>query len=233
MSRLPWTDVSGGLKMLLRVDTGLSARFPGLTAQIVRITHVEVRREHPDLGRFKVEVIERVRARWTLDQLREHPLFRAYRDFFWRVGVDPTKTRPAAEALIRRVLRGRPLPRINTLVDAYNLASLETAVALAAFDEDGLVGELLMREAEAGEEFLGIGMERPVVLRGREPVVADGEKLIAIYPYRDAEACKITGGTENALILVCGVPNIEDETLRHAGRVAVEYVTRFCGGSEA
>lgn len=218
--------------MLLEVDHGLSARFPGLSARIIRIRGVEVRREHPELERFKAEIIERVRARWTLDQLREHPLFRAYRDFFWRVGVDPTKTRPAAEALVRRLLHGRPLPRINTLVDTYNLASVDTAVALAAFDEDGLVGELLMREAEAGEEFLGIGMERPVVLQGGEAVVADGEKLIAIYPYRDADACKIKERTGNVLMLVCGVHNIDDETLERAGRIAVEYVTRFCGGSE-
>jgi len=219
--------------MLLKVDPVLSGRFPGLAAQIVRIRGVEVRREHPELERFKAEVAGRVRARWTLDELREHPVFRAYRDFFWRIGVDPTKTRPAAEALIRRILRGRTLPKINTLVDVYNLASVDTAVALAAFDEDGLVGELLMREAGAGEEFLGIGMEKPRVLQGGEAVVADGEKLIAIYPYRDAEACKITEGTERTLILVCGVPNIDDETLTRAGRVALEYVTRFCGGSEA
>jgi len=219
--------------MLLRVEAGLRARFPGLSAHVIRIGGVEVRREDPELERFKEEVVERARARWTLDQLREQPLFRAYRDFFWRVGVDPTKTRPAAEALIRRLLRGRPLPRINTLVDAYNLASVDTAVALAAFDEDGLEGELLMREAEAGEEFLGIGMERPTVLQGGEVVVADGEKLVAIYPYRDAEACRITEETENVLILVCGVPNVGDEALGLAGCVAVEYVTRFCGGSEA
>lgn len=219
--------------MLLDVDPGLKALFPGLSARILRIRGVEVRREHSELEPFKSEVIERVKSRWNLDQLREHPLFRAYRDFFWRVGVDPTKTRPAAEALIRRVLRGRRIPRINTLVDAYNLASIDTAIALAAFDEDGLAGELIMREAEAGEEFLGIGMDRPTVLRGGEVVVADGEKLVAIYPYRDAEECKITEGTERVLMLACGVPNIEDRTLTDAARVAFDYITRFCGGSEA
>jgi len=154
--------------MLLKIDPVLNNRFPGLGAQIVIIRDVEARREHPELERFKADVADRVRKRWTLDELRENPVFRAYRDFFWRIGVDPTKTRPAAEALIRRILRGRTLPKINTLVDAYNLASIETAVALAAFDESGLAGELVMREAEAGEEFLGIGMEKPRVLQGGE-----------------------------------------------------------------
>ncbi|MCK4438469.1 hypothetical protein KAV47_05300, partial [Candidatus Bathyarchaeota archaeon] len=135
------------------------------------------------------------------------------------------------EALIRRVLRGRSLPRINTFVDAYNLASMEAAVPLAAFDMAWLSGPLLMREAIMGEEFLGIGMEKPVVLEGGEVVVEDGEKLVAIYPYRDAEVAKITVDTEDILMLVCGVPNVGTDILNHAERISKEYVTRFCGGS--
>lgn len=216
---------------MLMVDPGLSSKFPGLSAHIVRVRSVSVEPKHPELERFKHEIVEQTRRRWNLDQLREHPHFRAYRDFFWRIGVDPTKTRPAAEALIRRVLRGSPLPTINTIVDAYNLASIETTIPIAAFDEDDLAeGELLMREAERGEVFLGIGMDRPLTLQGGEAVVEDGEKLIAIYPYRDADACKIMLDTENMLLLVCGVPNIGQSILTEAGHVAVDYVKRFCGG---
>jgi DNA/RNA-binding domain of Phe-tRNA-synthetase-like protein len=219
--------------MHLRLDAGLRSKFPGLGALVIRIHGVSVKRTDAGLESFKEEVSERVRGRWTLDDLREHPTFRAYRDFFWRVSVDPTKTRPASEALIRRVLRGRPIPRINTLVDSYNLASMESAIPLAAFDEDELAGEPLMREARGGEEFLGIAMERPVVLNGGEAVVEDGEKLIAIYPHRDAEESKVKEDTEKTLMLVCGVPNIGEEDLVKAGRIAVEYITRFCGGREA
>ncbi len=217
--------------MLLEVEKALETKFPSLSALVMRLRGAEVRLEDPELEAFKEEVIERIKGRWALEQLREHPVFRAYRDFFWRVGVDPTKTRPASEALIRRVLRGRSLPRINTFVDAYNLASMEAAVPLAAFDMAWLSGDLLMREAIMGEEFLGIGMTKPVVLEGGEVVVEDGEKLVAIYPYRDAEVAKITVDTEDILMLVCGVPNVGTDILNHAERISKEYVTRFCGGS--
>jgi len=190
-----------------------------------------VERETPELERFKEEVIERIRGRWTLLQLREEPIFRAYRDFFWRIGIDPTKVRPAAEALIRRVLRGSPIPKINTLVDAYNLASMETGVALAAFDVNRIGKDLLMREAREGEQFLGIGMEKPVTLNGGEIVVEDGEKLIAVYPYRDAEYSKVTLQTRRVLMLICGVPDIDEATLEEGKRVTAQYVTRFCGGT--
>ena len=217
--------------MLLEVEKSLKTKFPSLSALVMRLEGAKVRLEDPELETFKEEVIERIKSRWALEQLREHPVFRAYRDFFWRVGVDPTKTRPASEALIRRVLRGRSLPRINTFVDAYNLASMESAVPLAAFDMAWLSGELLMREAIIGEKFLGIGMEKPVILEGGEVVVEDGEKLIAIYPHRDAEVAKITVDTKDILMLVCGVPNVSSDILNQAERISTEYVTRFCGGS--
>jgi DNA/RNA-binding domain of Phe-tRNA-synthetase-like protein len=206
-------------------------KFPGLNALILKIKGVQVETESPELEEFKEEVIEGIRGRWTLLQLREEPVFRAYRDFFWRIGIDPTKVRPAAEALIRRVLRGSLLPKINTLVDACNLASMETGIALAAFDEDRIGENLLMREARKGELFLGIGMEKPLTLGGEEIVVEDGKRLIAIYPYRDAEESKITLQTRRVLMLVCGVPGIDETNLEECKGLTAQYVTRFCGGT--
>ena len=87
------------------------------------------------LKSFKSQVQQKVRESFgSPEQIRDQIIFRAYRDFFWRVGIDPTKTRPASEALTRRIVAGKSLPTINTLVDSYNLASVETFVAIAAFD---------------------------------------------------------------------------------------------------
>ena len=217
--------------MSMKIDPNLTEKFPRLNAKIVSMKGVDIRLENVELEAFKSEVLHRVRSNWTLDQLREHSIFRAYRDFFWRIGVDPTKNRPAAEALIRRILHGNPIPRINTLVDSYNLASIETTIAIAAFDEDKLRGGLNMRQAESGEEFLGIGMDKPAKLRGGEVVVADDEGLVAVYPYRDADFSKVTVRTRNVLFLICGVPNISSEVLSYAGKVTEEYVDRFCDGT--
>ncbi len=217
----------------LKVDARLQTKFPGLKAVLIDLEGVSVKREVEELEAFKGEVVERALGAWTLDQLREEPTFRAYRDFFWRVGVDPTKTRPSSEALIRRMLRGSPLPKINSLVDTYNLASIDSAIPIAAFDVDKLSGEMLMREAVKGEEFMGIGMKKQVVLNGGEPVVTDDERLVAIYPYRDADLSKVTLETGKVSLMICGVPNIGGERLEETGALCVEYITRFCGGVRA
>jgi DNA/RNA-binding domain of Phe-tRNA-synthetase-like protein len=164
-----------------------------------------------------------------LESLKNVSIFRVYRNFFWKVGIDPTKIRPAAEALVRRILASKPIPTINNVVDSYNLASIKTEVALAAFNRDELSGELLMRTAERGERFSGIGMSEPMELTGREIVISDEEKLVAIYPYRDGDR-SVSVATRNLLILVCGIPGIHEKILNDAGKVALNLVTRFCRG---
>lgn len=214
----------------MKVAQELKSRFPGLFALTAYIDGVEAGRSDERLRKFAEQISEETRKQYNLESLKDVPVLRAYRDFFWKVGIDPTKVRPAAEALIRRILLGKQIPIINNLVDAYNLASIKTCIALAAFDRDLLKGELLMRQAGRGDRFLGIGMQEPKELAGGEIVVADDEKLVAIYPYRDAEETKISNSTENVLLLICGVPEIRWDTLVEAGEVAIEYVTRFCGG---
>jgi DNA/RNA-binding domain of Phe-tRNA-synthetase-like protein len=216
--------------MNLRIDVQLKTRFSDLIVLKYNAKDVKVEKQNVELKKVRDEITEKVKKKYDLNSVKNLPTFRAYRDFFWRVGVDPTKNRPAAEALIRRVLGGRTIPSINTLVDAYNLASIKTEIALAAFDANKLKGDLLMRFAEKREKFLGIGMEKHMLLQGGEIVVSDSEKLVAIYPYRDADSAKITEKTKNVMLLVCGVPGIGEETLQRAAQVALEYITRFCGG---
>lgn len=216
--------------MSLTICEEVQRDFPDLHVLTSCIENVAVKRSDFELEAFKEDVIREIRSAYDIQTLKDRPILRAYRDFFWSLGVDPTKTRPAAEALIRRLLHGKPLPKINTLVDAYNLASIKTEIAIAAFDFDKIRGELMMRYAKRGEEFLGIGMKAPMRLDGKEIVISDGEKLLAVYPYRDAEDTKVTEATRNVLLLFCGVPGISTQNLLEAKNLTLDFVTKFCGG---
>lgn len=214
----------------LELAAPLQKRFPGLAAQVIRFRDVKIERQNSELEIYKKETEKEIVEKWNLEDLRDHHIFKAYRDFFWQLDIDPTKTRPAAEALIRRVLRGRELPRINTWVDSYNLASMRTAIPIASFDSDLLEGDLLMRESMEGEMFLGIGMDEPIILNGGEVVIEDGERLAAIYPYRDADYSKVTLKTCNVLMLMCGAPGISVVDLEDAAQISSAIVRRFCDG---
>jgi DNA/RNA-binding domain of Phe-tRNA-synthetase-like protein len=107
---------------------------------------------------------------------------------------------------------------------------MATCIALAAFDTSKLEGQLVMRFAINGEEFVGIGMDKPLVTVGGEIVMADEARLVAIYPYRDADYSRITLQTKNLMFISCGAPGISLAQLEEAANTTSEFVIRFCGG---
>ncbi|MHA1216408.1 MAG: B3/B4 domain-containing protein [Candidatus Thorarchaeota archaeon] len=215
------------------IDRELTTKLGMFDVIGIEIRGLSITSASLEVGAFIGEVEENVRSVQNLDEVKNDPIFRAYRDFFWRAGIDPTKTRPAAEALTRRVLRGRSLPRINTLVDALNGVSLQTKIPFAAFDADLVHGPLALRFATAGETILPIGHVERLVLGGSEIVISDGEKVIALYPHRDSDETKITEKTRAVIILACGVPGVERTYLRQALERCRRYIVRFCNTSSA
>lgn len=209
------------------VEPALSASYPGIDALGVLLRGLRVRETSIEVEEAKKWIYDYVRKKYSLEMLKDVPVFRAYRDFFWRIGIDPTKMRPSSEALVRRILLGKELPRINTLVDSYNMASIESEITMAAFDASRISGRISITYSSPGEEFLGIGMEHPIVMRGGEVVIRDDSKILSIYPYRDSEHSKVSLNTVDSVLLVCGVPGIPRNRLEDALDVAVRYVQRL------
>ncbi len=126
---------------MLKIREDLARSFPELEVLELELRGLRISEKDQRIEKLKITIQEEIRRSFpTLDQIKSYPIFRCYRDFFWRVGIDPTKNRPAAEALTRRVVSGKDLPTINTLVDSYNLASIKTSVAIAAFDLNKISG---------------------------------------------------------------------------------------------
>ena len=114
--------------MVFEIAFPLRDRFPGLQVIVGHIEGVRVESTGADLKRFKEGVLGEVKRKYSLESLKDVVIFRTYRNFFWEIGIDPTKIRPAAEALVRRILAGKPIPTINNVVDSYNLASIRLQI---------------------------------------------------------------------------------------------------------
>lgn len=208
----------------------VSSRFPELAISIGTIKNVLVEKENVEIRKLKKSVCSEVRTRYSVEKLKENPIVRAYRDFYWKLGIDPTKTRPSGEALLRRVLHGGELPTISTAVDAYNLASMETIIPISGFDKDTLFPPFNVRFAEEGEPFTGIGVEKPITLTSNMLVLADTKRVLCIYPHRDADQTKITEKTNNILLVGYGAPGITGQQLEEAVEKALTYIRKACGG---
>ncbi|MHA1861856.1 MAG: B3/B4 domain-containing protein [Candidatus Ranarchaeia archaeon] len=187
---------------------------PPLYIGFALIEGVKVRKTNSVSQALSGRIIEETRGNFKIESLKDNKIIRAYRDFYWRiVHVDPTKIRPAGEALIRRVLQGKNLPQISNVVDAYNLGSLLTCLSFGAYDYDRVQAPLVFRNAVEGEIFYGIGMKKPSILRQEMFVLADQNNPLCVYPYRDSDITKITNATRRLLLMAAGVPGIDENEI--------------------
>ena len=121
------------------------------------------------------------------------------RTMYKRVGIDPTKTRPSSEALLRRVKRGDELPRINSLVDVINWCSVETQLPYGLYDLDQIKGGVVLRLGRQGEEYAGI--RKDAVHVGGRMTLADDAGAFG-NPTSDSARTMVTTATTRALVVI-------------------------------
>lgn len=118
------------------------------------------------------------------------------RALYRRFGIDPTRVRPSSEALLRRLKKGEPLPRVNSLVDVANALSVQLQVPVGLYDLGKVRGdELVVRLGTEGESYTGIGKERVNV--ANRICVADAEGPCG-NPTSDSARTMISTDTESA-----------------------------------
>src|SRR2546429_5654592 len=143
------------------------------------------------------------------------------RALYRRFGVDPTRHRPSSEALLRRVLRGDPLPRLSSLVDVANVVSLRLQVPVGLYDLGLVEGRLTVRLGREGETYPGIRRDS-VNVAGRICVADDQGP--GGNPAADPGRTVVTVGTERAAWIFF-LP-VGDRELR----LTYELVARFGRG---
>ena len=170
--------------MTLKVRSDLDVEFVALELHELEVT--EPRED------FELEVkraTQAARAGTTGDPARARALYR-------RFGVDPTRVRPSSEALLRRLKKGEPLPRVNSLVDVANALSVQLQVPVGLYDMDKASGdELVIRLGAEGEAYTGIRKEH-VNVAGRL-CVADSQGPLG-NPSADSARTMITTDTQRA-----------------------------------
>jgi DNA/RNA-binding domain of Phe-tRNA-synthetase-like protein len=123
----------------------------------------------------------------------------AVRAMYHRLGIDPTKTRPSSEALLRRVRKGDELPRVNSLVDVINWCSAESGLPFGLYDMHCIDGPVAVRLGSAGEEYPGI--RKDVVHVAGRLTLADTAGPFG-NPTSDSARTMITTATTAALVVI-------------------------------
>lgn len=191
---------------MLKIRTDLDLEFAAL-----ELYELEVTEPREDFELEVARATQAVRAGTIGDIGRARALYR-------RFGTDPTRMRPSSEALLRRLKKGDPLPRVNSLVDVANALSVQLQVPVGLYDLDKAQGDgLTIRLGADGESYAGIGKEQVNV--GGRLCVADAAGPCG-NPSADSSRTMITTATERAAWIYF-LPVSDDDIDRTAELVAV------------
>jgi DNA/RNA-binding domain of Phe-tRNA-synthetase-like protein len=209
------------------IDAELKAKCPRVALGCVS-AQVEAPMSPPALI---AELNDREQAILGLPETRrvlESPQILATRAAYKALGKDPARYRGSAEALLRRVVAGKGLPRINAVVDIINLVSVESRLPIGLYDLAHVSGDIVFRAGRPFETYKGIG-KYDLNLEGL-PVFCD-----ALGPHgsptSDSERTMVTSETRNVLAVIISFGGKEGLD-RWAQRMS-ELFAMFALGSRA
>ena len=167
----------------------------------------------------------RYRQELTTESLKEMTSIAATRRVYKACGKDPSRYRPASEALIRRLLQGKELYQRDTLVDLVNLASIAFGYSIGGFDADKFVGDTLtLGVGREGEPYEGIGRGQ-INIEGL-PVYRDAAGGVGT-PTSDHERTKMTLETRHLLVLINGYDGDEQRVCENAQYIQT-LLRKYC-----
>lgn len=218
------TQKTKGMLMKVIVEKEIESVCPGFVGAMVeaKVSNSgyceELMQEIRDMG-------EHYRQTLTTESLKDISGIAATRRVYKTCGKDPSRYRPAAEALIRRMLQGKQLYQINTLVDLINLASIRFGYSIGGFDADALQGDTLtLGVGRKDEPYEGIG--RGFINIEHLPVYRDSKGGVGT-PTSDNERTKIQPATSNLLVLINGYDGNEENVKANAEYIQ-QLLRKYC-----
>jgi len=205
--------------------------FPDYRVAVVVAEGLTIAPERPAaLDALIAEREEAARATWSGTELSQIPGVAAWRAAYKGFGIKQTRYRSSVERLVKNVLAGRPLARVNAFVDLYNAVSLAHVLPLGADDLDKVTPPFVFRYAREGDSFVDMAEtgEEPEAPKPGEVVYADAAHVLCRrWNWRQDARTLITPATDRAVVTVQG---------NGAGDVAagaddlVDLIGKFCGG---
>lgn len=206
------------------IDAGLVGI---VTLGAVRLEGVEVRAEDPRLVAEVDAACASFRSRFAGRPSGDVPGAEDARGLYKAFGIDPTRTRPSNESLLRRALKGEALYRINTAVDAVNLCSLVQQLPYGLYDAGQLVPPIVLRRGAEGESYEGI-RKGTISLSGR-PVLADTRGPFG-NPTSDSARTSVSLDTRDLLVTVYAPRAAGRDRMDRVLQATLDVMTRHCGG---
>lgn len=184
--------------------------------------HVDVEQSSEKIIALSQEIIAQVQSELTLEMISQKPTIKSTKEAYRKLGKDPSRYRPSAEVLTRRVINGKGLYLVNNVVDLLNLVSLESGFSIGGYDADKIDGSIEFGIGQANEPYLAIG--RGELNIENLPLFRDESGAFG-SPTSDSTRTMVTDASSSFLMIIIDFQ--QDKTLEHSMARIVELLENY------
>lgn len=187
--------------ILFQYHPTILAQYPAIQAGLLYATGLQNGPTPPALQEQYVAEQALVHAQLP-ESLADLPSIAAWRSAFRQFGVNPTKYRCAAEALLRRLGKAGDIPAINTLVDIGNLISIHYGLPVAIFDWRAVTGAVTVRPADGHERFTELGNVAIIQPEAGEVIFVDEADMVLARRWCWRQSAESAAREDSTTVLV-------------------------------
>jgi DNA/RNA-binding domain of Phe-tRNA-synthetase-like protein len=195
------------MSLSFTVDPESKEKLAGLKVGYILFENVKMEKSNEQVDTLVNAATAQVKQRFQKPELMlQDAVLSGMRQHYYDIGMDPTKERPSGEALIRRIVKGKGIYRINTVVDINNVVSMTSGYPCGVYDSDHLKGAITFLVGRAGQNYEGLG-GREVTSENR--LLTSDEESIFGGPTADSKRTSVNESTKNVLMLIYCPKNSE------------------------
>ena len=211
----------------IRASEIISERIAGMQIGILEADQVTVTGHDPGFEENLDQLVRFLHERFPEGRPSVSEIVGHVRRMYRRIGWEPTQYRPSSEALVRRLLRGKGLYRINNLVDYGNLVSAWYFLPMGLYDLDKIRGDILVDVGGTDEYYDGIAREG---IRAEGKMILRDQNGIFGNPTADSRRTSISADTRSSLALFFCPPEVEQEYIEQTLDALGSHYQRFSKG---
>jgi len=213
------------------VDYRIFDKFPDLCLGVVIAKDMDNLGAADELRLLISAQQEEIRVNTSSETLSQLPKIASWRRAYSAFGAKPKKYKSSVESLYRMVLKGIDLRHINTIVDVYNYISIKHMVPVGGDDISRVEGNISLRFALGGEAFRPLHSDEVEHAKEGEVIYMDNvEVLCRRWNWRECDKSKMTVETNEAILVVEGLPPVNREEVERIVEELGDMVLRLCGG---
>jgi DNA/RNA-binding domain of Phe-tRNA-synthetase-like protein len=185
----------------------------------------------PEFDELKNRALNETKAYWQDKNLADDPTLQGFRVLHEKVGRSNNKYIASPESLLNLLLSKDRFPKINQIVDIYNLISIKYKLALGAHNLDKIIGGVTLKLTRGTENFVPLGKAEPeAILPGEYAYTNENNEIVCRLEVLQCDQTKVTQDTKNLFLIIQGNPNTSSEYVDSARQEVCDLLVKYCGG---